>query len=160
MGSEQSVRGGMINLSFRRRFGDRETLEWEELEECLNSVQLSEEVDTICWALTKNRQFSIASLYKHCASSGVIDVRMEEMWNARIPLKVRNFLWLVFQGRIQTTDNLSRKAWRGGSQMQILHTGGKCRSSNLHLPPVGFCLECNQRGLELGENSKICKRVQ
>jgi hypothetical protein len=105
--------GGGTNLSFRRRFGDRETLEWEELEECLNSVQLSEEVDTICWALTKNRQFSIASLYKHCASSGVIDVRMEEMWNARIPLKVRNFSWLVFQGRIQTTDNLSRKAWRG-----------------------------------------------
>jgi hypothetical protein len=43
----------------------------------------------------------------------VIDVRMEEMWNARISLKVRNFLWLMFQGRIQTTDNLSRKAWKG-----------------------------------------------
>jgi hypothetical protein len=43
-------------------------------------------------ALTKNGQFPVTSLYKHCAFSGVIDVRMEELWNARIPLKVRNFI--------------------------------------------------------------------
>jgi hypothetical protein len=56
-------------MSFRRRFGDKEILEWEELEECLSMVQLSEE-DTVCWALTKNGQFSVASLYKHCAFLG------------------------------------------------------------------------------------------
>jgi hypothetical protein len=36
MGSEQSIGGGgrgRINLSFRRRFGDKEILEWEEPEE-------------------------------------------------------------------------------------------------------------------------------
>jgi hypothetical protein len=38
MGSEQSIGGGRINLSFRRRFGDNEILEWEELEECLSMI--------------------------------------------------------------------------------------------------------------------------
>jgi hypothetical protein len=52
-------------------------------------------------------------LYKHYAFSRVIDVRMKETSNARIPLKVRNFIWLVFHNRVQTTDNLSKKTWKG-----------------------------------------------
>jgi hypothetical protein len=44
---------------------------------------------------------------------------MEEIWNAKIPLKVRNFLWMVFQGRVQTTDNLSKKAWKGENKCKI-----------------------------------------
>jgi hypothetical protein len=44
--------GGGVNLAFRRRFGDRKILEWEEFKECLNTVQLSGQ-DTVCWALTK-----------------------------------------------------------------------------------------------------------
>jgi hypothetical protein len=30
-----------------------------------------------------------------------------------MPLKVKNFVWLVYQGRIQTADNLIRKHWKG-----------------------------------------------
>jgi hypothetical protein len=30
-----------------------------------------------------------------------------------MPLKVKNFVWLVYQGRIQTADNLIRKQWKG-----------------------------------------------
>jgi hypothetical protein len=59
-------------------------------------VQLSQEEDCVCWALTKKGQFLVASLYKHCAFPGVVDVRMVEMWDAKIPLKVSNFIWLVF----------------------------------------------------------------
>jgi hypothetical protein len=102
-----------INLPFRRRLGDLETREWEELEECLSRVHLSEEEDTIKWALTKNGLFSVASLYKHCAFSGVVDVRMEELWNSKIPLKMKKFVWLVYQNRIQTAGNLIRKNGKG-----------------------------------------------
>jgi hypothetical protein len=42
-------------------------------------IQLSEEEDIAYWALTKNGKFSVASLYKHCAFPGVVDVRMNEM---------------------------------------------------------------------------------
>jgi hypothetical protein len=79
MGSEQTIGGGGVNLSFRRRFGDKEILEWEELEEWLSMIQLSEEEDIAYWASTKNGKFSVASLYKHCAFPGVADVRMNEM---------------------------------------------------------------------------------
>jgi hypothetical protein len=44
---------------------------------------------------------------------------MEEMWNVKKPLNMRNFLWLVFQGRVQTTDNLSKKAWTGENKCKF-----------------------------------------
>jgi hypothetical protein len=59
-------------------------------------IQLFKKENTAYWALTKNGQFSVASLYKHCAFPGVVDVRMTEMWGAKIPLKVRHFLWPDF----------------------------------------------------------------
>jgi hypothetical protein len=90
-------------LSFRSRFGDRESLEWEELEECLSRVHLSEDKDNIWWALTKNEQFSVALLYKHCASSGVTNVRMEEMWNERNTSESVKFLMADILG--ENLDN-------------------------------------------------------
>jgi hypothetical protein len=34
---------------------------------------------------------------------------MEELWQARIPLKIKNFFWVIFKKRLQTTDNLKAK---------------------------------------------------
>jgi hypothetical protein len=38
---------------------------------------------------------------------------LEEMWRSKLPLKVKNFMWLVQRGRLQTIDNLGRKQWKG-----------------------------------------------
>jgi hypothetical protein len=38
-----------------------------------------------------------------------MDVRMKELWKSRLPLKIGNFLWLVYIDRIQTLDNLKKK---------------------------------------------------
>jgi hypothetical protein len=81
-------------VSFRRRLGELETLESEE---CLSTLQLNEDDDSVQWDLTKNDQFSVASLYKHCAFLGVIDVRMEELWHTKMSLKVKIVVWLVYQ---------------------------------------------------------------
>jgi hypothetical protein len=53
----QSFGGGEINLSFRRRLGDLEINEWEDLEECLRRIHLTDEEVTVRWALMKNGQF-------------------------------------------------------------------------------------------------------
>jgi hypothetical protein len=87
-------------------------LEWEELIECLNPIQLSGIVDTIKWCLTSNGKFSIASLYGHCSFSRVINTRMVEMWKARIPLKVKNFVWLCTKGGFRQLTILLRNSGR------------------------------------------------
>jgi hypothetical protein len=84
-----------------------------ERERELTHVTLFDKEDFVRWALSNNGQFSTTSLYKHCSFSGVIDVRMEELWKSELPLKVRNFLWLVYRGRIQTVDNLKKRDGNG-----------------------------------------------
>jgi hypothetical protein len=114
--------GGDINLSFRRNFDPGEIQEWDQLERELEQVALSDREYTIKWALSPNGQFSTSSLYRHCSFSRVVDVRMEELWNSKLPQKIKNSLWLVFRDRIQTVDNMRKKKWKGD---------GKCK----------FCLD-------------------
>jgi S-adenosylmethionine:diacylglycerol 3-amino-3-carboxypropyl transferase len=63
-------------------------------------VALLDREDSIRWVISPSGQFSTSSLYKHCSFSGVVDVRMEELWSSKFPLKIRHFLWLVFRERI------------------------------------------------------------
>jgi hypothetical protein len=108
---------GGINLSFRMNFGPREIQEWDQLESELEQVAFIE--DTIKWALSPNGQFSTSSLYRHYSFSGVVDVRMEELWDSKLPLKIKNFLWLVFRERTQTIDNLRKKKWKGDEKCKF-----------------------------------------
>jgi hypothetical protein len=101
------LEGGEINLSFRRNFG--RGVEWEGLEKELAQVCLSNREDSSRWVLSANDQFSTSSLYRHFSFSGVVDVRMEELWKSELPLKVRTFQWLVYRGRVQTLENLKKK---------------------------------------------------
>jgi hypothetical protein len=56
------------------------------------AVQLNSEGDTMRWALTKHGQFTTASLYRQCSFSRVLDVRMEDLWHSKLPLKIKNFV--------------------------------------------------------------------
>jgi hypothetical protein len=103
-------------VSFRRRLGELETLESEE---CLSTLQLNEDDDSVQWDLTKNDQFSVASLYKHCAFLGVIDVRMKELWHTKMSLKVKIVVWLVYQNRVQTSNSLIKKKWKRESKSKL-----------------------------------------
>jgi hypothetical protein len=51
--------------------------------------------------------------------SEVVDVRMEELWKSKLHLKIKNFIWLVCRGKIQTTDNMKRKRWKGVSYVNF-----------------------------------------
>jgi hypothetical protein len=71
------------------------------------------------WDLTNNDQFSVASLYKHCAFLGVIDVRMKELWHTKMSLKVKIVVWLVYQNRVQTSNSLIKKKWKRESKSKL-----------------------------------------
>jgi hypothetical protein len=64
-------------------------------------------------AVTSHGQFTMHSLYTHWTFPSVRDLKMEELWHSKMSLKIKNFVWLVLWNRVQTTDNLGRKKWRG-----------------------------------------------
>jgi hypothetical protein len=77
------------------------------MNECLLTkwiVKLKRGNNDMCTSLPTHGQFSTAF-------PGAVDVRMEEMWQSKLPLKVLKNIWLIYQNRIQTSDNLRRKQW-------------------------------------------------
>jgi hypothetical protein len=116
------------------------------------------EEDTLRLVLTKNEQFSMASLYKHCAFSGVIDMRMEELWHSKIPLKVTNFVWLVYQNRVQTVDNLIRNFfWKRDSKCSLCLGVESVDHLIFECPVEGFVWSVIKEGMGWGRTPKSVK---
>jgi hypothetical protein len=97
---------GSPKLSFRRIFGLREEKEWLELSQILEAISLTDDKDSVRWVLEKAKTFSTASLYRELTFSGFTNKWLLCVWRAKLPLKIRVFLWQVFNDKIQSAVHL------------------------------------------------------
>jgi len=51
------------------------------------------------------------SMYKFLVSNGIKVT--QEIWQMKIPLKTKIFMWFLKKGVILTKDNLTRRNWNG-----------------------------------------------
>jgi hypothetical protein len=86
---------GYCDLTFRRNFDIREELEFGELSDLLTDVQLTNAEDSVTWVLEKSGNFSTSSLYKELTFTGFSNRWLVCMWETKLPLKIRFFLWQV-----------------------------------------------------------------
>lgn len=96
---------GDINLTFRRNFGDREMIEWEELLTMVANVSLSDEPDTVRWALEKSGELNTSSLYDEMTYTGITNNWIVNMWRAKLPLKIKVY------GRFAMTEYNQQNNW-------------------------------------------------
>jgi hypothetical protein len=68
--------------------------------------------DGVVWGLTPNKRFSTKSVYQ-CLERNIAGSHNKWIWKAKIPLKIKIFLWQLFQNAVQTRDNLKRRKWEG-----------------------------------------------
>jgi hypothetical protein len=115
---EEIISGGR-NLTFRRSLGVLEREEMSQLQELMASVRLREERDLAAWSLEKSGKYSTRSLYRFMVSPGCVDLRMVDIWNTRIPLKIQIFLWIVWHDRVQTAVQLKRRNWGGQATCKL-----------------------------------------
>jgi hypothetical protein len=87
----QVLHEGVVDLTFRRAFGERELLEWEQL---LGMVV-----------------FTTASLYRELFFPGVINRELMDVWGASLPLKIKVFVWQVYNDKIQSEEQLCKRNW-------------------------------------------------
>ena len=69
-------------------------LEREELvalQQEIKEVRLKEERDLGIWKLEKSGSYSVRSLYRFMLNPGTVDLRLTDIWNTRIPLKIQIF---------------------------------------------------------------------
>lgn len=79
----------------------------------LKEVALDNEEDQVIWALEKNNVFSSRSLYHFLTNRGTISKSMNAVWRAKIPLKVKIFLWQMSNDRLQSATCLKERGWKG-----------------------------------------------
>jgi hypothetical protein len=105
------LRDGGLNLTFRRNFRLSHTSEWEDLVMLVEGINLSQTPDTVKWNLEKSGLFSTALLYRELMFPRVVNKWMMCIWRAKLPLKVKIFLWQVCNDKIQSAEQLKAKNW-------------------------------------------------
>src|SRR4051812_38812264 len=60
----------------------------------------------------KSGRFSVKSMYSHLSNVGV-DRSFKHLWKAKVPLKIKIWLWLIWHNAILTKDNMRKRGWEG-----------------------------------------------
>lgn len=85
---------------------------WYNLATKLNQVQLEDNRDIVKWNLTNSGKFSVKCLYDYTTKSDT-GPSYKYIWKAKIPLKIKIFIWLVAQKAILTKENMVKRKWQG-----------------------------------------------
>ena len=78
----------------------------------LANVQIGGDEDKVKWKMEKSGLYSTKSMYRLLSFEGVINKWLQKLWNNRTPTKLKVFLWLLFQNRLQSGEALKKKHWK------------------------------------------------
>jgi hypothetical protein len=81
-------------------------------------MALSYGKDKPIWKWTKTEKFSVKSMYKNLCSNG-INRSFKHLWKAKISLKIKIWLWLIWLNAIASKDNMSKHGWVGNTKCQF-----------------------------------------
>jgi hypothetical protein len=99
-------------IGFRRMLDEVEMQDWRDLQTLMNVMSVSTGEDRITWGLTSSKQFTTSSLYRFMTTGGVSSKMAKCIWGSKIPLKIKIFLWQIFQDRLQTAQQLKSRKWK------------------------------------------------
>jgi hypothetical protein len=99
-----------LNVSFRRALVGDNWAKWLQLVGSILNVCLGEWTDTFIW--TKSKSFSAKAIYNDLVVRNASRLNLIT-WKAKIPLKIKIFLWYLWKGVILTKDNLAKRQWKG-----------------------------------------------
>ena len=88
----------------------------------LQEVSLERGKDITIWVLENSGQYTSRSMYRFLSYGGVVNKRMEKLWHTKLPLKLKIFMWLAIQGRIQTGAALKQKKWKGDENRSLCNS--------------------------------------
>jgi len=112
-------KNGRWFLKFRRALGHQDLVVWEALMDLLEEVHLNNSHDVVKWALEKSGTFTTKSMYRWLSHRGVINKRLQHIWQSRLPMKLKVFLWQISHNRLQTGVVLKKRNWKGNHLCNI-----------------------------------------
>ena len=110
---------GVWSLDLGRPLDDEEFLEWSQLMEILDKVCLNPLNNLVSWTYEKSGQYTTKSMYRLLTFRGVVNKRMLHLWQSKLPLKLKIFMWLASQDRLQSGMALKQKNWKGDGRCSL-----------------------------------------
>ncbi|PNT70202.1 hypothetical protein BRADI_2g07627v3, partial [Brachypodium distachyon] len=98
------------HLTFRRWLGPDLQLQLTKLHDLIWGVALNEERDRPKWKWSKSGIYTVKSMYEQLCNGGR-DRLFRHLWKAKLPLKIKIWLWLIWHNAIATKDNMIRRNW-------------------------------------------------
>ena len=117
-----------LNVSFRRGLVGNNLVLWHRLVTTLVHVNLNEAKDIFKWKLHQNKMFTVHSMYNALMSNGVV-MRERSLWNLKVPLKIKIFMWYLKKGVVLTKDNLGHRNCHGNKKCEFC----SCNETIQHL---------------------------
>jgi hypothetical protein len=105
-------------FTYRRWLSAELLVQDGEMRDKLNRIVLTQGNDSLVWDWTKNGQFTVKSVYKNLSRAG-IDRSFKHLWKAKIPLKIKVWLWLIWHNAIATKDTMLERGWTGNPFCQF-----------------------------------------
>jgi hypothetical protein len=103
-----------LNIGFRCSLTGGRWDRWIHLVERLMHIQLNSNNDIFKWNLVESGKFSVKSMYLDMLDDNTIFLK-KYLWKMKVPLKIKIFMWFVFQKEILTKDNLKKRNWQGST---------------------------------------------
>jgi len=100
-----------LNISFRRALVGDKLHDWLRIVDMLLNIILQEGRDNFTWSLQANGCFTVYDMYKNLVNSGIKVI--QEIWHAKIPLKIKIFMRYLKRGVLHTKNNLAMQNWIG-----------------------------------------------
>jgi hypothetical protein len=109
-----------LNISFRRNLVGANLTNWNRIVASLQQLSLSQEKDGFFWGLKASGVFTVESMYAALINNGV---RVsQDIWQTKLPMKIKIFMWYLKRGVILTKDNLARRNWHGDKTCCVCHS--------------------------------------
>jgi hypothetical protein len=102
------------SLTFRRRLVGEGAKQLEDLINDCGRYWLADREDKPSWLLDK-KGYSVKSMYNHFKQDGG-RTPFWFIWKAKIPQRIKVFLWLILNDKILSKENLSKRNWQGNAR--------------------------------------------
>jgi hypothetical protein len=99
-------------LSFRRWLNNENEIRWISLCCDCENFEFQDSPDTVQWKWGGKKTFTVKSMY-NSLSNNISGPNMQHSWKAKIPPKIKIFMWLLENKALLTKDNMIKRKWKG-----------------------------------------------
>jgi hypothetical protein len=142
---------GEWRILFCRQLGLNELVDWENLCREVQGLLIEEENDEVSWSLEPSGRFSTRSMCLNL-SRGAKVTCFKEVWRARVPPKIKIFLWKLIRNRLPSCEQVAKRMGPSNSRCALCGDMEDCNHIFFTCPMAQFMWSGIREILQCGWN--------